>query len=146
MDWAPAGFVIGGRCTAPLPPTYPADAFQRAYDWRQSQCPHDMGTWRWEGAKPTPADAPGWLHIGCMIAWDGEKLRICWQPETDTVRVERPTARDMTITVPAPPPVPPAPIQFHATIRARERSTDVWVRLWPLSSRGREHLGYPSLR
>lgn len=131
-------------------PAYPArdrdDACKRACEWRRSQSPHTrLEDWTWEGVAPVPADDPEWLHIGDVITWDKSRLRIVWHPTTDAVRVERPNPRHQTIDLPTPPPVPPRPITYSATIKPDRGDPGIFIRLRPLSAPGRDDLTLPTM-
>jgi len=133
-----------GISTDTAPACHPrelADARRRARAWRKAQPPHGLNDRATaEGIAPVPAGDPGWVHIGHVIEWDGQRLRILWHPKADAVRVaQRPPAP--AIVVPAPPPLPPPappPIHFHVHIRRRLADPVIRVRLRHLPGPGQE--------
>lgn len=137
--------------TADNLPTYPfrdrQDACRRAARWRRHQAPafyrHDEPSW--ELVDPVPVDDHGWLHVGTIMEWNRTRLRVCWHPDTDAVRVERPPQPPAPIEVPPPPAIPPAPITFTANITTSLDTVDIRVKLRFLPSPGREALTFPAV-
>jgi len=74
-------------------------------------------------------DRRGWIHLGWVIdPWLDDRLRIFWHPETNRVRLDRPSRVEPDPPA-APPPPPPPTLVYAVTVQVRDQRVTLRAQL-----------------